>query len=109
MKKVLVLLVLAFVLVACGSKGDSTGLKDGTHKGEATGYKGAVEVEVVVADGKITKVTITGDEETPEVGQAAFEKLEAAIIEKQSADIDVVTGATVTSKAVIKAVEEALK
>ncbi len=57
---------------------------------------------------KITDVKIVGDGETPGVGTPAIEQLPAKIIEANSADVEVISGATITSNAIIEAVNNAL-
>ena len=78
--------------------------------GEADGFGGPIQAEVTVdADGKITGLTLTGNDETPAIGGAAMEQLTEAILEAGSADgIDAVSGATITSDAVFAAVNAAL-
>ncbi|MDO4632799.1 MAG: TonB family protein, partial [Eubacteriales bacterium] len=82
----------------------------GTYEASAQGFQGEVKVAVTVGDnGKITSVQILDySTETPEVGQAAAVKLSGAIVKAQSADVDVVSGASLTSTAVIEAVKAAL-
>lgn len=86
----------------------STGVVDGTYSSTQTGFGGDVTVTVTIADGKITDVAIDGAGETATVGQAAIPDLQKEILEAQSPEIDTVTGATVTSKAVIAGVTDAL-
>ncbi len=80
----------------------------GTYTAESQGFGGVVTVDVTVDTDSITDVKITGDDETPSVGQQAFDKLIDSVLEAQSADIEVVTGASSTSHAVIEAVQKAL-
>ncbi|MCR4830440.1 MAG: flavocytochrome c [Pseudobutyrivibrio sp.] len=81
----------------------------GTYTAVANGFGGDVEVAITVGDnGGISSVEITGDKETPEVGGAAIPTLKDSILEKQSADIDGVSGATITSTAVKTAAAKAL-
>ena len=77
-------------------------------KGSAKGFGGDVEVGVTMDGDKIANVVIKGDGETPGIGTEAIEKLPAKIVEANSADVEVVSGATVTSKAIIEAVKSAL-
>ena len=56
----------------------------------------------------ITDVVLDLSGETENYGQAAAETLKAALMQKQSNEIDTVSGATLTSKALIKAVDYAL-
>jgi len=76
--------------------------------GIAKGFGGEVTVTVTVEDGKITAVAAEGANETPNIGTKALEELPAKIVEANSADVDVVATATVTSNAIIAAVKNAL-
>ncbi|NLA53352.1 MAG: FMN-binding protein, partial [Clostridiales bacterium] len=79
-----------------------------TLTGTADGFMGPVSVSVEVTDGKITQVTVTEQNETPAIAGVALEQIPAAIVEKGSADVDVYSGATYTSNAIIQAVSYAL-
>ena len=76
--------------------------------GTAQGMFCEIEAKVTVADGKIVAVSLTGDAETPELGGKVLEEMPARIVEAQSADVDGMTGATVTTNAVKDAVKQAL-
>ena len=76
--------------------------------GKAQGMMCEIVAEVTVADGKIVDVKLTGDAETPSLGGVVLEEMPAKIIEAQSADVDGMTGATVTTDAVKAAVNDAL-
>ena len=76
--------------------------------GKAQGMMCEIVAEVTVADGKIVDVKLTGAEETPSLGGVVLEEMPAKIIEAQSADVDGMTGATVTTDAVKAAVNDAL-
>ena len=112
MKKLLGLVMsLAMVLSlgACSSSTEETGTyTPGTYTGEAQGYGGTVTVTVTTDANQITEVTIEGPDETPTVGGAALEELINQIMEAQSTEIDGVSGATMTSNAVMSALESAL-
>lgn len=82
---------------------------DGTYQGSGKGIGGDVPVTVVVKNGAIADVEIGENSETTGIGSNAIQELPAAIIEANGTDgIDCVTGATVTSKAILSAVESAL-
>lgn len=74
----------------------------------AQGFGGEVRVTVSVQNGKIISVTATGENETPGVGSRAIEQLPKMILAAQSADIDALSGCTVSSNAVLKAAKEAI-
>ena len=59
---------------------------------------GEVKVKVTMDGDKIAKIDVLSHSETSGISDPAFEQIPAAIIEKQSADVDVVAGATKTSK-----------
>ena len=115
MKKTLsfmVVVVLALsVFAGCGAKDSpEEGLyKAGTYTGEAEGHNGKVKVEVEVDAEKILSVKIVENEETEGVADPAIEKIPNEIVEGQTLAVDTVAGATVTSSAILLAVEEALK
>ncbi len=90
--------------------GSSTsGEKDGVYSGEAEGFGGAVIVDVTVENGKISDIEITSaegeDDSYLDMATAVIPK----IIEEQSTDVDVVSGATFSSTGIIEATQNALE
>lgn len=85
---------------------DASQFKDGIYEGKYKGGRWSNEVSVVLEDGKITKINVVKSVfiEKPEVTG----KLISNVIEKQDTVVEVISGATVTSKAYLKAVENAL-
>ena len=76
----------------------------GTYTAEAVGFGGPVKVAVTVGEsGGVTNVEVTGDSETPDVGGKAIPKLAEQLLAAQSAEVDGVSGASVTSGAVKEA------
>ncbi|MGE5629877.1 MAG: FMN-binding protein [Caulobacteraceae bacterium] len=89
---------------------DFKNLKDGTYTGEYEGgmYKWrASKVEVTVASGKVKDIKQISASSTGCVN-ADSALLYNRVIEAQSLQVDTVSGATLTSKAYLKAVEDAL-
>ena len=80
----------------------------GTYEASAQGCLSAVKVTVTVDESKITNVDIDASGETPSLGGAAAETLAQAILDANSADVDSVTGSTMTSEAVKTAVADCL-
>ncbi|MBR4394418.1 MAG: FAD-binding protein [Oscillospiraceae bacterium] len=74
----------------------------GTYSATAQGI-GIVTVTMTFDADSITDVVIDASAETPSIGQAAAGALEEALLNAQSAEIDGVSGATLTSSAVRKA------
>ncbi len=110
--KTLLSLLMVTSLAACGSSTSQTesGLKAGTFTGvSSNGMGGDVEVAVTFTSEKIEKIEVTKQNETPGKSDPAIEKIPQAIVENQSIKVDTVSGATVTSKAIIEAVTNAIQ
>lgn len=106
MKKFTRTLLAATLVAAFGS---SVALAaDGTYTGEAQGRNGAVKVAVTLTDGKITAVKVVSHKESTGIADPAFERIPAAVTAEQSAAVDAVGGATLTSEAIKQAVLAAL-
>lgn len=89
-----------------GAEAASGGYTAGTYTATAKGNNGDVTVEVTFSDSAMESVTVVEHGETPGISDGALEKIPAQIIEQQSLNIDAVTGATNTSKAILAAVED---
>ncbi|NLM55388.1 MAG: RnfABCDGE type electron transport complex subunit D, partial [Firmicutes bacterium] len=81
---------------------------DGTYTGTGTGFGGPITVEVTVSAGKIAAVEIVAHSDTPGISDPAIKDMPGRIVAANSAQVDVVSGATYTSKGIIEAVENAL-
>lgn len=97
----LLCLLLPVVMTACTASAD-------TRSGEAQGYGGMLRVTVSMTGDDITAVKITEHHETEGVGTRAIEVLPDMIVRTDSADVDSVSGATVTSNAIKEAVRQAM-
>lgn len=82
---------------------------DGTYTGSTDGFGGTLSVEVTVTDGAIANVVVTEHSESDDISDPAFEEVPAAIMENNSTDVDVASGATVSSNAIMRAVKDALE
>ena len=81
----------------------------GTYTGSADGFGGEVTVEVTVNYMQITGVEVIEQSETAGIGPQAFETLISEMLDTGSPDVDSVTGATISSKAFLDAVDNALR
>lgn len=86
---------------------DVQAFQAGTYTAEAQGIRSMVKVSVTFSDTEITDIQILEHGETRNIADAALEQIPAEILEKQSLDVDVVSSATFTSRAVLNAVEDA--
>ncbi len=101
-------LVVGVSLAACGGSSSSTAASE-TKSGSADGFGGAVTATLTVdANGTITDCKLEGAQETESIGGAALEELSKQVVAANGPAIDGVAGATVTTKAVQKAVAAAL-
>ncbi|MFV0479527.1 MAG: FMN-binding protein [Anaerorhabdus sp.] len=112
MKKIVNGLLCALLVLgvsACSSSSSNTsGLTDGQYSSVQQGFGGEITVEITIENREISTAKITGEDETESIGQAAFPTLEEAIVSGQGVDVDVVSGATVTSEAVLAGVQDCL-
>lgn len=101
-------LVVGVSLAACGG-GSSSTAAGVTKTGCAEGFGGAVTATLTVdANGTVTDCELEGAQETESIGGAALEELSKQVVAANGPAIDGVAGATVTTKAVRKAVAAAL-
>ncbi|MFK8243125.1 MULTISPECIES: FAD-binding protein [unclassified Facklamia] len=80
----------------------------GTYTGEAKGHGGVVKVEVTVDEEKIVDIQVVEHHETDGIANGAIEKIPANILESQSLGVEVVSGASQVSNAIIDAVADAV-
>ena len=94
-----------------GTAADTSAYEVGENQyigSDANGIGGKIVVRVTYADGTISDVEVLEQNETPEFGGAALEELPAKVVEADSTEVDVITGATITSKAFLAAVADAI-
>lgn len=104
-----IVLAGAVTLIPGGSAAASwTFASPGTYTATAPGKVGDVTVEVTVSDSSIDSVTVTSHEETPGIGDMAVNQIPGAILAAQSTSVDAVATATVTSEAILAAVDDCL-
>jgi uncharacterized protein with FMN-binding domain len=96
--------VLAVAVIA---KLDLSRVPDGAYRGASLGYKSEIEVEVVVKAGRIESVRVTKERE--DITHGSLTEIPRRIVEKQGLrDVDAVSGATMTSEAIVNAAAKAL-
>ena len=93
---------------AVGSEVSTDNLRDGEYEGTATGYGGPLTVRITIKDGKLTDIKVISQTETPEYFNRAKAVIDK-ILSSGSVDVDSVSGATISSNAIKKAVADALR
>ena len=101
--------VTAGALAACNSASSSTASGaagqyiPGTYEGTAEGISSTVKVTMTFSDSAVTDVVVDTSGETASFGAAAADELREQLLSAGSAEIDGVSGSTITSDAVMKA------
>lgn len=113
-KKKIFSLILAFMLIftACANdkaSPEKSEEKVTTQEVTTKGHNGDVKFRVSFEGQKIKDIEILEHKETENLGDVALEKIREEIISTQSIAIDTVAGATISSKAIIDSVKEAIK
>jgi fumarate reductase flavoprotein subunit len=80
----------------------------GPYTGNTMGFHGRVSVTLEVADGILTSVIVRGSDETVGIGSLAIDSMGDAMLAANSIEVDIVSGATHTSRAVMDAAAKAL-
>ena len=121
-------LVLALSLVGCGqnakptdekaateekvteevAKEEKNKIKDGTYEGEGEGKGGKIVTAITIKDDTITEIEVKEHNETPGFDNA-FETIEKDVLAKNTTDVDMATGCTMTSTGFIASIDTALK
>lgn len=86
---------------------DASAYKDGTYYGTGKGFAGTMKVKVDIAGGKISAISIVSTKDGDSYVKSASSLLDT-IVEKQSTNVDTVSGATFSSRGIIAAVRSAL-
>ena len=102
--------VTAGALAACNAAGSSAAASGaagtyipGTYEGTAEGISSTVKVTMTFSDSAVTDVVVDTSGETASYGAAAADQLREQLMAAGSAEIDGVSGSTITSDAVMKA------
>lgn len=98
-----------------GSSEEKTEIKaddkkaDNVFTGQSNnGFGGRIILEITVDNDKITNIEITSHSETAGIGAEAMEELAEQALKEQSADLDVISGATVSSNGFMEALQQAM-
>lgn len=116
LKRILTFLIVTFLsisLVACNNKPKETDVPnkvtDGTYTATVDGHNGPLKLEAVVEGEKIKTIQVVEHQETPNISDLAISSIPERIVAIQGLGVDAISGATVTSNAILAAAAEALK
>ncbi|MEL1134186.1 FAD-binding protein [Desulfitobacterium sp. THU1] len=111
-----VFLCLTLVLSACsaapasngGSAPAKTGIVPGDYLGVGDGRNGQIVVKVTLGADSIDAIKVISEKETYNTGSVPIQKYPDLIVQNQTLDLDVVSGATISSFAFLNAVKNAI-
>lgn len=109
---VLLLALLITLFGGCSkekAENSTTPMKAGVYTQEVKGAHGTIVLDVELSRQSIRKISVTSNGDTPGISDKAIEAMPKRIVEAQKLDVDTVSGATMTSEAVVKAVAAAIK
>lgn len=101
-------LLLLCALCAAATMSACSAASSEQRVGRAQGYGGPLTVSVTTKAGKITDVSVISHAETPGVGTRAIDVLPDRIVAQGAWTVETVSGATVTSRAILDAVAAAM-
>ena len=106
MKKLVSLILSLMLALTCFSAASA---EKTTWEAAAKGFGGEVKVTLTIEDGRLIDVSVVGDSETPGVGGNAIELMPGRMTAANTVEVDGVSGATLTSNAILAAAKEALE
>ncbi|AGT43973.1 FMN-binding protein [Treponema pedis] len=107
MKKLFFLFIAMFFVSCLGKNGEAS--VSGIFEGIGKGLLGDIRVRVEIENNKIKTIDVVEYSDTPGYSDTVFDYLPDKIIDAGSVDVDIISGATVTSRAFLEAVKDALK
>jgi uncharacterized protein with FMN-binding domain len=103
-----VLLVFCFGVAGCPSDNPEPEYNTGTATARKRGFSGEfITVTITLTEGVITSATVTGAD-TPDRGQVVINRAGAEMEQKNTVEIDTLSGSTITSNAIRETGREAL-
>lgn len=91
------------------NKGYSKAMSPGVYNATSHGHHSEIKVEVNLTTDAIQSIKVVDEGETYNLADPALKNIPVRIIETQSIGIDVITGATYTSRAILNAVGDCIK
>ncbi len=84
-------------------------LKDGVYRAAAKGCFGDIPVEVTIEEGRIADIAVLPNQDTPDFSYYPSVKIPQIVTEYQTLDVDVISGATFSSRGIIHAITQCLE
>jgi len=97
---------IAIQVTACGGK--KAIYNEGKYEGVGEGHIDKIKVQITLDEYEIKEIKIIEEQEIPLLSKFVYKEIPKKVIKTNSTEVDVVTGATYTSKGLIQAIEDAL-
>lgn len=107
---ILLVVSLMLMLAACAEKDAVTSDAGGTRvvEGIGQGKHGDIKVEVTFADNQITDIKVVEQKENEVLAEPVYTQLKEVVIAANSAEVDAISGSTVTSNGYLEAIQDAI-
>ena len=106
MKKFIYTMMAVLVLCGCAQDKPLTFVA-GSYETTYNGHNGPITIKTTFSDSCVTDIEVLAQEETPHIGDVAFDQLIPQIISANGIGMDAISGATITSHALMNAVAQA--
>ncbi len=106
--RTILFVIFIFTAISCSEKSDVPKIS-GAFEGKAEGFLGPISVKLIIEDNEIKHIDILEYSDTPGYSNVVFNYLPKTVITKNSSEVDTISGATISSKAFLDAVNDALK
>jgi len=104
MKRIFIWILAAILMCGCGPR---LRFQAGSYEVTTQGNNGDIKLRVTFSDSCLERIEVLEQMETPHVGDIVFDQLIPRMIEANGTGVDALTGATITSRALKKAVDNA--
>lgn len=104
----MIIVIIILVSMCIGSKSKDICYKKGSYEGTGHGHHGQIKVVVTTDEYEIKDIKIVKEYEMPELSKIVYEKIPKRVIKRNSAEVEVVAGASFTSKGLIEAIKNGL-
>ena len=109
MKKILISIYIVSLLLSLASCKQTVSNELASYTSTVTGMGGEITVEVTFNKDTIQDIQILSDNETAGVGDKALELMRNKVLTTQSISVDSVSGATISSTALLSAIKDTIK
>lgn len=108
MKKLISMLLCLCLVLSLTAFAAAEGYTAGTYEGKGAGRNGDIVISVTFSSSAIESIEVVSHTETPGIGDAPIARIPAEIVKYQSLAVDAITGAALTSNAIVDAVADAV-